>query len=256
MHALNAYFGCAKLDSAAFESEITNYDADQKKRGYIMSSAHAFDTTTGDHRNIIAYILAKYGVFARTYDRSSKSTYSGLLVDRPNGSPSAIEKAKSYGVAFIYSPDHIWLIRRDGDLWYKIDSLSGITQYNLAELSHSSLGLIIPTTRLIDEFNEIASELNALVMPDIIDYLIDAMKNKKVIGDAETLMGAACTLLELQNNGRAGYEKLDELFAWYGEFTQKFRDGNCASLKFILNTVPQIIARIIAIWRCSRRLLV
>jgi hypothetical protein len=250
MHALNAYFGCPRLDRAAFEAEIAEYDS--KHAGRSMPSANDYDATTSDSGNIIAHILSKHGVFARIYQLSAKS--KGI----------AIAKANAYGIAFLYSPDHIWLMKRDdnvardiGELcessWYKIDSLSGVSKCELA-YTETAIGMIVPTTRLKDEFDEIGDELNALVMPDIVDHLIDGFQRKKEIGDAEILMGAACSLLRLQNNGRTEYAKLDELFRWYDTFTRNFTGSNCMSLRFILNTVPQIIARIIAIWRCSKRM--
>jgi hypothetical protein len=249
MHALNVYFGAPKLTRADFEAEIADFDAKQKARGHDMPSANSFDVMSCDHKNIIAHILAKHGVFVRFYE--------------PTHRDRAIAKMMSAGVAFVYNPDHIWLVKQDAQSsafqsmsgWYKIDSLSGVTRCEIAEISRDmSLGLMIPTTNLREEFDEIGHELNELVMPDIIDYLIDTFHNKKVIGNAETLIGAACAILELQNNGRVGYTKLDELFEWYIEFTRNFHDGNCASLKFILQNVPQIIARIISIWRVSRHL--
>lgn len=257
MHALNAYFGYPKLDKSTFESEISDYDnACHNQTGGV--SARDFDITTSDQRSVISHILAKSGVFARIYESS------------PEDRLRAIAKAGEYGIAFIHSHDHIWLIRCASDMsvdnnifpkcditssWYKIDSLSGVSLFDINELTRNvSLGMIIPTKNLLVEFIDIARELNELVMPDIVDYLIICHRNKKVLGRAETLMGSACTLLELQNNGRDTHVKLNELLVWYDDFKHRFVGKNCGSLRFILMTVPQIIARIIAIWRCSRRL--
>jgi hypothetical protein len=254
MHALNAYFGYAKLDRVAFETEIVDYDnICREQTGNV--SARDFDITTSDQKSVISHILAKSGVFARIYEST--------IEDRAR----AIVKVNEYGVAFVHSPDHVWLIRRldeqsttsdkqdVSESWYKTDSLSGVSPFDIGELVRNiSLGVIIPTKNLFSEFDDIARELNALVMPDIIDYLIACHKGKKVLGRVETLMGGACTLLQLQNNGRIEYAKLNELFVWYGDFKRMFIGKNCGSLKFILSTVPQIIARIIVIWRCSQKL--
>lgn len=258
MHALNAYFGYAKLDRATFEAEIADYDdACREQTGNV--SARDFDITTSDQKSVISHVLAKSGVFARIYEST------------PEDRARAMNKINTYGVAFVHSPDHIWLIRRAdctsadrpisgeqevSESWYKIDSLSGVSHFDIGELARNvSLGVIIPTKNLFAEFDDIARELNAVVMPDIVDYLIACHRSKKVLGRAETLMGGACTLLQLQNNGRVEYVKLNELFAWYRDFKRLFVGKNCGSLKFILSSVPQIIARIIAIWRCSQKLL-
>lgn len=257
MHALNAYFGYAKLDRAAFEAEIVDYDnICREQTGNV--SARDFDITTSDQRSVISHILAKSGVFARIYESTAEDRVCAIM------------KANTYGVAFVYSPDHIWLIRRtdeqSADLpssgkqevsasWYKIDSLSGVSPFDIDDLARNTLlGVIVPTTNLFVEFDDIAREMNVLVMPDIIDYLITCHKSKKVLGRVETLIGGACTLLQLQNNGRIEYAKLNELFVWYDDFKRLFVGKNCGSLEFILSSVPQIIARIIAIWRCSQKL--
>lgn len=247
MHALNAYFGGPKLDRARFESYITEYDMRQKIRGYNMPSAREFDTMSGDQRNIIAHILAAHGVFIRIYHTGDQER--------------AIVKAASYGVAFVYTPDHVWLIKQDAvnisnatisRPWFKIDSLSGVSPFDIGELSrNTSLGMIVPCNNLVNEFSEIASELNALVMPDIVVYLIGTMKDKKILGDAEPLMGAAISILEIQNNGRV-VAVLDELFSWYNQFTRGFTGSNCNSIRYVLGTVPQMIARILNIWRRTK----
>jgi hypothetical protein len=257
MHALNAYFGGPKLDRARFESLIAEYDARQRAHGHDVPSARDFDSVGGDQRNIIAHILSRHGVFARIYHTRDRER--------------AIAKAKVYGVAFVYTPDHVWLIKQDASpgcpqdassgcpqdassrhSWFKIDSLSGVTPFDIGELSrNSSLNMIVPTTELRDEFNEIASELNTLVMPDIVDYLIGTMKNKNVLGDAEILIGAAISILEMQNNGRP-VAVLEELFAWYNQFTRDFTGSNCCSIRYVLRAVPQMIARILNVWRRTR----
>ena len=51
-----------------------------------------------------------------------------------------------------------------------------------------SLGMCVPCRDLVNEFDEIASELNTLVMPDIVNYLIGTMKNKMILGDADPVI--------------------------------------------------------------------
>lgn len=236
MHALNAYFGGPKLDRAQFEAEIREHDVRQQARGLAGLSANDVDATSGDQKNILAHVLAKYGIFARMYE----------LRDRT----AAIAKAESYGAALIYSPDHVWVGRRDtcGN-WVKIDSLSGISHMNLSDLENISLGIIVPCLRLDTEFVEIAAELNKLVEPDIVDYVVREMKLGHVLGGAETLIGAAVSILEIQLCGRASYPAVHELLTWYDQFIRTWSGSNCTSIKFVLTHVPRMILRVLQIKR-------
>lgn len=237
MHSINAYLGGPKYTRASFEAEMAEFNDARRTMYGDLPPAEIYDITTGDQKNVIAFILAKHGVFARMY--SFCQTHL------------AMAKMDEYGVAFVYSPDHVWIVKKSSSgQWFKIDSIGGITHYDRGELTRDSrLGIIVPTTRLMYEFSQIGQELEALVMPDIVDYLLAAFQNKKVIGEAETLIGSAVTILEIQNNKREAPRPLSELFTWYNKFIDKFHGKNCASLHYILSHVPQIIARIIAIRR-------
>lgn len=240
MHALNAYFGGPELDRAKFEAEIHEHDARMLARGQAGLSANDVDATSGDQKNILAHVLAKHGVFAKMYE----------IRDRA----AAIAKVETYGAAFIYSPDHVWLGRRDDcGVWFKIDSLSGICRINLSDLENPSIGLIVPCVRLSHEFAEIAAELDELVKPDVVDHVVRTMKAGDVLGRAETLIGAAVSILEIQLCGRASYPAVCELLSWYDQFIRSWSGGNCTSIKFVLTHVPRMIVRILQIGRLPGR---
>lgn len=238
MHALNAYFGAPKLDRVKFEDAIREHDARQLARGYAEMSANDVDVTSTDQKNIIAHILSKIGIFARFFEIGERA--------------AALLKADKYGATFVYSPDHVWLCRRnDRGHWFKIDSLSGISSINLADLEDPRLGLIVPCKHLMDEFNEIAADIAKLIKPDVIDFLVRNMASGNVIGRVETLVGAAVSILEIQLAGRAGYTSVRELFLWYDQFIRAWSGSNCASIKFVLNHIPKIVVRILQISRAS-----
>lgn len=246
MHALNAYFGGPKYDRSQFEDAIHEHDLRMSARGLENVSANDVDVTSGDQKNIIAHVLAKSGIFAKLYE----------IRDRP----TAIAKAESYGAVFIYSPDHVWLGRRDtSGRWFRIDSLSGVSLMNLNDLQDPRLGLIIPCNRLMNEFAEIAAELGGLIQSDnkssdgenrgekIVAYLVREYKARRLLGRAETLIGAAVAILEIQLAGRDGFPVMRELLDWYEEFAASWTGANCTSLRFILTHVPRMIIRILQI---------
>lgn len=241
MHALNAYFGGPILDRAKFEAEIREHDARQHARGLAGSigmSANDVDVTSADQKNILAHILAKHGIFAKMYETRDR--------------PAAIAKVDTYGVMFIHTNDHVWLGRRDDcGRWFKIDSLSGISPMNLSDLEDSRIGVIVPCSRLMDEFIEITNSLNELIGSDVINFLVREMKAGRLIGRIETLVGSAVAILEMQLAGRDEYPIVRELFLWYDQFTSGYTGANCASIKFVLNHVPKMIVRIIQIGRAS-----
>jgi hypothetical protein len=121
MHSINAYYGSAVLSESTFHNHCKEFD-----RLYPdMQTCTDWDSVSGNQENIISYIIRRIdnvGVvyFAPGYTQKTLDAL-GIhkltdLVD--NGHPSI----------FTFNNDHVWLLTRVGDVWWKVDSIGGVTQ--------------------------------------------------------------------------------------------------------------------------------
>lgn len=127
IHSLNAYFGQNKISELEFENNCNQYD--KLIPGLKSINMDGF----AECRSIVSYIVDKYtnkfvqlipinlrNVHSKNrqyweYDRFTK------FMDEKNGD------IKEF---FEFNRDHIWFNRNINNQWYKIDSISGITEIN------------------------------------------------------------------------------------------------------------------------------
>ena len=117
LHALNNYLGCPRYDEAAFGSIVAAFDRRQRARyGSEYVSAAAYDAISSDQNNVVSYTLAQY-----------HNIYTRYVA--PGGAPMHFDAARNSGAFFVFSADHIWIVRLvagpngDPPRWYKVDSI-------------------------------------------------------------------------------------------------------------------------------------
>lgn len=121
MHALNAFYGRVRFTDADFADWTAHYDAYYSKLG--MPSARDWDAILANQENLVAYVLKKDagmgtiylppGFVARTLETWGVQKLEDLVDPR-------------VGCVFAFNANHIWLLRKVGNMWYKVDSIGGV----------------------------------------------------------------------------------------------------------------------------------
>ena len=127
IHSLNAFFGFNKISDNNFEENCNNYD--KLIPGLKSINMDGF----AECRSIVSFIVDKYtnkfvqlipinlrNVHKKNRDFWQYDRFIEFLGDSNVGIKQFFE----------FNRDHIWFNRCIGNKWYKIDSLSGITQIN------------------------------------------------------------------------------------------------------------------------------
>ena len=66
MHALNAFFGYAKINSNLFDKYCNEFDKENKKYN-LTTSCKEFDLINSNQSNIISYILKRHGIWTQYF---------------------------------------------------------------------------------------------------------------------------------------------------------------------------------------------
>ena len=135
LHAINGYFGDARISQQQFLQYQKDYDAEYKIKFNLDSSCSLFDTITSDQKNIVSHILKKHGIYTRYY------ALNQLYNKNINVN---IIKILDGDWFFIYTESHIYGARRVNNIWYRVDSIGGVTQININSLNVKNIGFIVP----------------------------------------------------------------------------------------------------------------
>ena len=179
MHSLNAYFGYKRIDKNQFIKLCNEYDT-------IISGLKS-DSMDGfsEGRCIISYVLDKYD-----------SKYTLLIpINSYNGIRNHIDiprynkLIKNINCFFEFNKGHIWFNRIINNKWYKIDSISGITNINKPNIDSNGYLIVIDDKIL---YNEIYYYLNYITSNPSLDlsyiqlyYCIKIIKLKKIENDSD-----------------------------------------------------------------------
>jgi hypothetical protein len=244
MHSLNAYFGYSKISINDYRGWINTYDDYIKKRFNVRTSSTLFDLTNSDQTNLVSFILKQYKIHTRYY--ALNNIYSKVLdID--------ILRA-SY--IFVYNPDHIWGIRLINNEHYKVDSLGGVTPFNINNLTHiKNIGILVPVPLKYEWSNKV--ELIKSIMckegietkQQLCDYLRYLHSNNNVLGELEIPLGVAMSILEtnMPSIPIPEFKQISDLIKKYIKFLSIFTDGNYNKIDFIIRYIPDIIFELISL---------
>ena len=143
LHALNNFFGYEKLSQSQFNIIQKKYDVEYTVKFNIDVSCKKFDIVASDQKNVVNYFLKQIGIYTRYY------SINQLYLSSSNEIINNL-----YGDYFFgYNDSHIWGYRRIIDKWFKVDSIGGVSQYDINKLAtEKNIGLIVPV-RIKQEFN-------------------------------------------------------------------------------------------------------
>jgi hypothetical protein len=262
LHSLNGYFGCEKISLQQFNIIQKKYDDEYKIKFNVESTCKNFDIVASDQKNIINYFLKNIGIYTRYYSinqlyiKSSNKTFAEQLIIKND----LINNL--YGdYFFIYNESHIWGCRRRMGKWFKVDSIGGVSHYNINSLlTEKNIGLIIPVD-IRDEFYRnlklIHDELGVSVKntettvknteTTVKNYLIQKHKEKKILGELEIPLSICMDIFEtnLLKKNSIKYNPIKIQVLQYNEFLSKFTKGNYNNITLILEFLPNILLELI-----------
>lgn len=233
LHSLNAYYGHQKLSDSDFSRLCQEYNQEIKKKYNLSVPCQSYDIIPPDQSTIISYVLKKdkvgsiyvpFNYLSRELKERNQSL-SNLLTD----------------FVFVYNQGHIWGIK---DKKYKVDSLSGVSNFNINSLiNNRNIGLIIPIDskacekelkyRISQVQNYLLKNSVNLEIKKIEKFLSELVINGNILGDLEVYLGVISNLLEI-------LEIRKDILDRYLEFSYKFT-GNYYNVELVLKYVPGII---------------
>jgi hypothetical protein len=262
LHSLNGYFGCEKISLHQFNIIQKKYDDEYKIKFNFELTCKNFDIVASDQKNIINYFLKNIGIYTRYY--SINQLYTKSL--NKTFAEQIIIKNKLinnlYGdYFFIYNESHIWGCRRQISKWFKVDSIEGVSHYNINSLlTEKNIGLIVPVDikhefyrnlKLIyDELCFSVKNMDTLtVQTTIKNYLIQKHKEKKILGELEIPLSICMDIFEtnLLKKTNSIFSPIKTQVLQYNKFLSKFTKGNYNNITLILEFLPNILLELIKI---------
>ena len=238
IHSLNAFFGRPQITEQKFAEYCKELDT-EKKSGIDAAS---YDFTDCDQNNIISYIVKR----ETNYSFFTKSVLK-RYVDA--------DELTSSNCFFMFSVDHIWLVRYHENKFFFIDSLSGITQRDdFTDYDFVGIILLFKPLELYyretAEMRKITADTAEKSYEIICAYLIFCAENSLIIGELETNISICVEILEKAeckiSNDKAESIR-NKIIQKYREFLPQFADGRYNDFELKLKYLPYIIYGIVFI---------
>lgn len=234
LHALNAYFGKHEITQDRFNKFKFEYDIEYKKKYDLPTSCSSFDIVNSDQNNIIGFILRHYGICTRYY--AINQMYKKKLVVSD--------------FFFIYNPTHIYGCRKVGNMYFTVDSMSGVKPTQLHKLTRQqNIGFIVPVDADV-EYNRnrdiIKKEISGFLNPT--DYLITYINKKIPLGNIEVPLSICMDIIYMKLTSENISFDTDEnvlghylAVSSYDDFLSKFTRGNYLDLQISLMCIKSIL---------------
>lgn len=238
MHALNAFFGRSKITPDTFQKYISEYDKYLRERFNVHTSSSLFDLINSDQTNLVSFILKKHKIHVRYY---ALNTLHRKPLDPEISNAQFI---------FVYNFGHIWGVKKREGKHYKVDSLSGVSAFNINSLTNTrDIGIMIPIAlkyewdKKVDEIKEILSRERIKFKPQLKLYFVKLHKEKRILGNLEIPLGVAMSILEtnMSDPPKPEFQIITDLIHRYNSFLSVFTKGNYNKIGLILDHVPDII---------------
>jgi hypothetical protein len=272
LHSLNGYFGCEKISLHQFNIIQKKYDDEYKIKFNFESTCKNFDIVASDQKNIINYFLKNIGIYTRYYSMNQLYTKNLNQTFAEQKIIKALINNLHGDYFFIYNESHIWGCRRQMGKWFKVDSIGGVSHYNINSLlTEKNIGLIVPVG-IKHEFyrnlklihNELGvsvkntettvKSMDTLTLQTTIkNYLIQKHKEKKILGELEIPLSICMDIFEtnLLKKTNSMFSPIKTQVLQYNEFLSKFTKGNYNNITLILEFLPNILLELIKVAESS-----
>ena len=243
LHAINAFFGGPQISEAEFKQYAKEMDLLKSK--YDESNCLEFDSVSSNHNMLVTYILKKFGYVTR---------YLPISLDIGSHKRRACLHQNIEDLVcdffFIYNSNHIWGARRVSDVWYIVDSISGVRRASLASMESANTGFIIPVDAQA-EFRRNVTEIRGILDCNNVTHDVGAISlyiseiNAKglILGDLEVPLSLTIDILEttMKSKPRGMFAPVLRLISSYHEFLGKFNPANYHNEFIKLEYIPEII---------------
>ena len=152
MHSINNYLGSPLIKEKQFFDYCIEYD--KLIKGLHSESMDGF----AEGRSIVSFIMDKILnkflllIPINSYNNSRKH----LDLEHYN------ELLKKTTCFFEFNKTHIWVNKKINDIFYKIDSLSGINETNVKCLNDNGYLIVIDRNNLYEEINYLIKIINSI----------------------------------------------------------------------------------------------
>lgn len=267
LHALNAFFGKAKITEPEFKRYAGEMDEHMRRKYHVESCCLEFDAVFADHNSLVVYVLKKFGYYARylainelhkDLDKNGKTLESHLT-----------DLAGDF--FFIYNANHIWGAKRvvhfdESESWYAVDSNTGVRRTTLEALQAvSNTGFIIPVNKY-KEFYKIIDCMRKIIgtgsSPKVAEtfsspkvaleqYLIYVDSKRLILGDLETPLNIAIDILDTvlcldpDKASSREFAPVQNLVQLHREFLDQFTPDRYHDLRLKLHYIPNLVLPIL-----------
>jgi len=240
LHSLNGYFGHEKITQTQWSEYQTEYDKILKSRYNTDTSCKQYDMISSAGQTIVSWILMIHGIHTRYFPPQFRPTHT------PRATPDVLPDW-----LFLFNSNHIWGIRyyEPHKEWFKVDSLSGISSFDIRTLETSKDGIIVPITDNEREFARLGDLISATVEPlGVAKYIHDSNDRNEPLGDLEVYMGSAFACLDSQmHKNKCGNRTIQILINEWYHFLSVWTNKKCNDVDFMLRHVPHFVETIIRI---------
>lgn len=184
-HALNAYFGCPKINCRDFQLLCIEFDKYIKAKGYPYSQINKFDCIYSSQETVISYVIGKY------HKKYCLHIPVGKINDYLNKRKVSLMKlVGDDDFIFNYNVNHIYGYKKVNGYWYLIDSLKGVHATSNIPISNK-LGYIIPRN---DPYEDMLFNLKRLT--DIKNEGLERyLSSNDILGDIEILLATTADII-------------------------------------------------------------
>jgi hypothetical protein len=206
-HALNAYFGSSKITTSAFNDYIKKFDEKMRELYNIheKTSASEFDMVSGNQCTLVGFILRSFGIYTRYFHINSMYNKKFIIDEDVN-------------FIFVYNMNHIWGIKKHENVWFTVDSLSGVRAYDINQLTTTlNIGFLVPTTAKKEYFRNITliksifDENKITTTDELSKYFISLHEKKLSLGDLEVPFNICVDILDSKREASEGIERFKDL---------------------------------------------
>jgi hypothetical protein len=274
-HALNGYFGETKISTSEFNNFCVRYDRYMRERYHTKVPCKNFDVVPSNRMTIISFILKLYNINTilipindsevigkrrikrreKIFDINKTKMVHGMTFFLKKRGYSSLEKAIGDGNSiFVFNKGHIWCMKKKDNVWYKIDSLSGVRKMNLSSVQNKKgLGFIIPRSHKMMEddllFNIVSlrkslTNINHDDPRSMTAYLRDIYDKGLLLDSLEVLLGTTVEILEYIEDNSLAKRIVKDYSKFIKEYSFMFEKRD-TSFRPIEQYIPNIIKGIL-----------
>ena len=229
LHALNGYFGKETISLAQWQKLMGEYDMILAERYNSKTSCKDYDLISAGGQTIISWVLLMRG------------TYSIYV---PPGSGCQVDMIGNADWVFMFDAGHIWGIRFWNGAWYQVDSIRGISSFDINALPKLKYGFIIPADPQIEYVKRVGRINSLIAQTQLTRWIRESIKKGETLGDLELHLSNAVACLDAQLQRAVKKDEfgfIQQIVDRWHTFMAKWTNGNYNDINLIMDHIPWFI---------------